>query len=106
MRERLPEKFTVVKTPEQKIKRRDILIQFLLEAAVLSLTGGVIGIIGGWALSGFISFVATSAGVELQAMVSPDIVILAVSVIIGLISGIYPAVRAARLNPIDALHYG
>ncbi len=88
-------------------KRRDILLQFLLEAAMLSLTGGGIGIIGGWLLSVLISQLNIS-GFTLHAVVSPDIVILAVSVsvFIGLISGIYPAMRAARLNPIDALHYG
>jgi putative ABC transport system permease protein len=88
-------------------KRRDILVQFLLEAAVISVTGGIIGIIGGWGLSWAISQ-ADLGGQTLQTVVSPDIVILAVSVsiFIGLVSGIYPAMRAARLNPIDALHYG
>ncbi|MDD5126711.1 MAG: ABC transporter permease [Dehalococcoidales bacterium] len=88
-------------------KRRDILLQFLIEAAMMSLTGGGIGIIGGWLLSLGISQIQTS-GLTLRAVVSPDIVILAVSVsiFIGIASGLYPAMRAARLNPIDALHYG
>jgi putative ABC transport system permease protein len=88
-------------------KRRDILTQFLLEAAVLSLSGGIVGIIGGWAVSWLISTFSAAAGINITAVVSPDIVILAisVSVFIGLISGIYPAMRAARFNPIDALHY-
>jgi putative ABC transport system permease protein len=88
-------------------KRRDILIQFLLEAAMLSLVGGGVGIIGGWLVSKAISLINIS-GITLHSVVSVDIVILAVSVsvFIGLVSGIYPALRAARLNPIDALHYG
>jgi putative ABC transport system permease protein len=89
-------------------KRRDILLQFLLESAMISLTGGSIGILGGWGLSRIISFVAAANGIAIQTIVSLDIVFLAVSVsiIIGLISGIYPAMRAARQNPIDAIHYG
>jgi putative ABC transport system permease protein len=88
-------------------KRRDILLQFLLEAAMLSLSGGAVGIIGGWGVSWLISTFSQAAGVSINAVVSPDIVMLAisVSVFIGLVSGIYPAMRAARLNPIDALHY-
>jgi len=88
-------------------KRRDILVQFLLEAAVLSLVGGGIGIIGGWLVSRAVSLIDIG-GMTIPSVVSPDIVILAisVSVFIGLVSGIYPALRAARLNPIDALHYG
>ncbi|MAF84999.1 MAG: hypothetical protein CL875_00715 [Dehalococcoidales bacterium] len=88
-------------------KRRDILLQFLLEAAMLSFVGGGIGVTGGWVLSRLISRVDVG-GMTIHAVVSPDIVILAisVSVFIGLASGIYPAMRAARLNPIDALHYG
>jgi putative ABC transport system permease protein len=88
-------------------KRRDILVQFLLEAAVLSLLGGAVGIIGGWVLSFLISLIDIG-GITLTTVISWDIVVLAVavSVFIGLASGIYPAMRAARLNPIDALHYG
>ena len=88
-------------------KRRDILTQFLLEAAMLSLVGGGIGIIGGWVVSKAISLIDIG-GMTIHSVVSPDIVILAisVSVFIGLASGMYPAMRAARLDPIDALHYG
>jgi putative ABC transport system permease protein len=88
-------------------KRRDILSQFLIEAALLSLAGGGIGIVGGWSIAFGVSQLQFS-GITIRAVVSPDIVLLAVSVslFIGLASGIYPAMRAARLNPIDALHYG
>jgi putative ABC transport system permease protein len=88
-------------------KRRDILIQFLLEAAMLSSVGGAIGIAGGWMVSRLASRIDIG-GQTIPSVVSPDIVILAISVsiLIGILSGIYPALRAARLNPIDALHYG
>ncbi|MBI2288410.1 MAG: ABC transporter permease [Chloroflexi bacterium] len=88
-------------------KRRDILTQFLLEAAMLSLTGGAIGLVSAWLIAHAISLVDLG-GFRINAVVSPFIVTIAVlvSVVIGLTSGIYPAMRAARLNPIDALHYG
>ncbi len=74
---------------------------------MLSFVGGGVGITGGWLISMLISRIDVG-GMTINAVVTPDIVILAisVSVFIGLVSGIYPAMRAARLNPIDALHYG
>lgn len=87
-------------------KRRDILTQFMVEAAVLSLGGGGVGLAVGWLLSFAIGNIKIE-GNSIPATVSPDIVILALSVsaAIGLFFGIWPATRAARLNPIEALRY-
>jgi putative ABC transport system permease protein len=84
-------------------KRRDILGQFLSEAVVLSLVGGGIGIVIG--VSGTLA--AGRMMSDLSTHISPTTIILATgfSIAVGLFFGIYPAVRAARLNPIDALRY-
>jgi len=81
-------------------RERDIWSQFLIEAAFLSFTGGIIGVILGWVIAYFVN----STGL-LAAVVTADIVILAVSVSvgIGLFFGFYPAWNASRLNPIEAL---
>jgi putative ABC transport system permease protein len=84
-------------------KRRDILIQFLVEAMVLSFIGGIVGI----TLGVIGSTVVASLAEELNTVVTPDVVLLStgVSAAVGLVFGIYPAFRAARLHPIDALRY-
>ena len=87
-------------------KRRDILLQFLVEAALLSLTGGAIGVLIGWGVSRLVSGISLG-GTAITTAMSADILILAVSVsaAIGIVFGMYPAYRAARLNPIEALRY-
>ena len=88
-------------------KRRDILLQFVTEAAVLSFGGGLVGL----ALGGLITMAMNGRdffdGTALQTSIDVQITILAlgVSIGIGLFFGIYPAMRAARLHPIDALRY-
>jgi putative ABC transport system permease protein len=88
-------------------KRRDILIQFLIEAATLGLGGGALGIGVGWLIVKIMSIVATNLGFSFAATLSGDAIALAVGVAIGigLISGLYPAVRAARLDPIESLRH-
>ncbi len=83
-------------------RERDIWGQFLIEAAFLSFTGGIVGVILGWVVSSIID----SMGL-MMTVVTADIVILAVSVSvgIGLFFGFYPAWNASRLNPIDALRF-
>lgn len=81
-------------------REQDIWIQFLIEAAFLTLAGGIIGVIIGW----LISYTVDKMGL-LTTLVTADVVILAVSVSIGigLFFGFYPAWNASRLNPIEAL---
>jgi putative ABC transport system permease protein len=88
-------------------KQGDLLRQFLTEAALMSLIGGIIGVIGGVAVSGVIAIVAQAMGYNWSFIVTPESVILAcfVSVTIGLIFGYYPARSAAKLDPIQALRY-
>ncbi|MBI4306520.1 MAG: FtsX-like permease family protein, partial [Chloroflexi bacterium] len=87
-------------------KRRDLLAQFLAEASLLSLGGGAVGVL----LGALLSIVLNGRSVGNQTFTtsfSGDVAVLAiaVSVAIGLFFGIYPAARAARLHPIEALRY-
>ena len=84
-------------------KRSDILMQFLIEAMVLSLMGGAIGIVLGVAGSAVVSNLAE----DLTTVVTAQSILLATgfSAAVGLFFGIYPATRAARLHPIEALRY-
>ena len=86
-------------------RRRDILMQFLTEAVMLSLLGGLTGIALGAAGATAISYFLRNDG--FQAVITAGAVVLATlfSAAVGLFFGIYPAQRAARLNPIDALRY-
>ncbi|OPL17497.1 MAG: hypothetical protein AVO38_00490 [delta proteobacterium ML8_D] len=83
-------------------KNRDILIQFITESIVLSLTGGIMGV--GFAF--LISWILKTF-TDLTSLITayPIVLALSFSTIIGLIFGIFPAMRAASLNPIDSLRY-
>lgn len=82
--------------------RQQILVQFLIESITLTLLGGVLGILLGW---GVVALVSIFAG--LPALISWQVVLGGVvfSMVIGVIFGILPANKAARLNPIESLRY-
>lgn len=87
-------------------KHRDILYQFVSEATLLSIGGGIVGAVLGVTVAMVLDG-RSLGGQTFQTAVSGDITLLAVTVaaIIGLFFGIYPAARAAALHPIDALRY-
>jgi putative ABC transport system permease protein len=83
-------------------RQREIIKQFLLEAMLISCAGGIIGVAVGFGLSRLIGYLA-----GWTTIVSPASIILAftVSVAVGLVFGVYPARKAARLDPVQSLHY-
>jgi putative ABC transport system permease protein len=87
--------------------RKNIRNQFLLESIVLTFSGGVIGIAFGILVSYLIAIGARFAGYDWAFIISPLAVILAstVSIAVGIIFGLYPALKAAKLDPIVALRY-
>lgn len=83
-------------------KRKDILTQFLIESIVLTVSGGIVGIVTGVSLS----FLITRF-LPIPFIMQPTAILLAVGVstVVGIVFGIYPAQRAAKLSPIEALRY-
>src|SRR5207244_2100562 len=82
--------------------RREILWQFLVEAATLTLVGGVVGMIGG-GLAAVVLALATP--IPAHVPLGSVVVALIVAALTGVLFGLYPASRAARLDPVEALRY-
>jgi len=84
-------------------KRRDIVVQFLVEAVTLTTAGGVLGIAIGVALPSLL----TQINSDIKTVIVPALLLLPLSMAVGvgLIAGLYPAIRAARLDPITALRH-
>ncbi len=88
-------------------RKMDILVQFLAESSLLSLAGGLLGILLGWGLALLVGAIAAANDADLTPFVSLDAVLLATlfSAAVGLFFGLYPAKRAADLEPVEALRY-
>jgi putative ABC transport system permease protein len=88
-------------------RKFDILVQFLAESAMLSLIGGIIGIILAYGISLLVGFIAKQNDVDITPLVQTDSILLATlfSAAVGLFFGFYPARRAAGLQPVEALRY-
>lgn len=89
-------------------KSRDVLQLFLLESGMVSLAGGVAGCVLGFIVARVISFGASSAiGIPFQAPVKPLVVLggMAVAMGVGVFSGLYPARKASRMSPVEAVRY-
>jgi putative ABC transport system permease protein len=92
-------------------RRRDILKQFLIESMAISLLGGAIGIALGVVFAQVLPqlplWAKLSRGGEWQAVITPEPIVISFvfSCAVGVFFGLYPAVKAARMNPVDALRY-
>ncbi|HWQ46134.1 MAG TPA: ABC transporter permease [Longilinea sp.] len=88
-------------------RKKDILIQFLTESSLLSLFGGLIGIGLGWLISFIVGRIAVASGTPFTPSMRLDSILLATifSTAVGLFFGLYPANRAANLEPVEALRY-
>lgn len=86
-------------------RKLDILTQFLVESSLLSLVGGIVGIILGWSLGLLVGMIASASDLTITPLISADSVLLATlfSAAVGMFFGLYPANRAASLQPVEAL---
>jgi len=86
-------------------RNSDIMLHFLVESLIIGLTGGLLGVLLGWGISSLISGVAAFGSTSLNAKITLDSVMLSVlfSIAVGLVFGLYPARRASRLEPVEAL---
>jgi len=83
-------------------RRWDIIRQFVIEAVLISFAGGLLGVVLGFAMSRLIAWLA---GWSTIVTISSILLAFVVSISVGLIFGIYPAVKAARLDPVEAIRY-
>ncbi|GAB6116733.1 MAG: Uncharacterized protein XD65_0076 [Caldanaerobacter subterraneus] len=83
-------------------KKKDILLQFIIESLTLSGLGGIVGIIVGYVLS---MVLGSAMNINAKPSLSTVLISFSFSVIVGLFFGVYPANKAANLNPIEALRY-
>jgi putative ABC transport system permease protein len=89
-------------------KNRIILFLFLMEAGVVSGIGGVLGCIVGVIAANVISFgIYTAFDVEIAVVVKPEVLLggVAVAMIVGILSGLYPARKASKMSPVEAVRY-
>ncbi len=88
-------------------RNSDVMIQFLIESASISFLGGAVGIILGIGVSLLVSVIVNALGYNWQFLISIESILSAVivSILIGVIFGIYPARKASKISPMEALRY-
>jgi putative ABC transport system permease protein len=83
-------------------KKRDILLQFLVESTVMAVVGGAMGVLIAWIIS---VIVRSTTPVPMEVPISAVVLAIGISSAVGIFFGVYPARKAARLDPIEALRY-
>ena len=86
--------------------RKNILMQFLMEAVVICMLGCIIGIFMSWAILQIVTTIVSSMGMKFSLDLGVVLIAVLFCFVIGVVFGLYPANKAAKMKPIDALHYG